>query len=97
MNTYPSNLQELEVKRRHLERLWQPTPIQKIRQTSSKWLHSAGQWLVKSLTEGDQLRIWVKETKQGNYWCVHDPISGKHNRFDSEDAMRIWIEQRYRH
>lgn len=57
MNTYPSNLQELEVKRRHLERLWQPTPAQKFRQTSIKWLRSAGQWLVQSLTEGDQLRF----------------------------------------
>jgi hypothetical protein len=95
MNTYPSNLQKLEVQRHQLEQLWQPTPSQKLRQASSRWLRTAGKWLVQTLTEADQLRIWVKETKQGSFWCVHDPIDGIHHQFDSEEAMRIWLEQRY--
>ena len=95
MNTYPSNLQELEVQRRQLEQLWQPTPVQKLRQASSHWLRTAGKWLVQTLTEGDQLRIWVKETKQGSQWCVYDPIGSTHRQFDSEEAMRVWLEQRY--
>ncbi|NEQ49681.1 MAG: hypothetical protein F6K11_06045, partial [Leptolyngbya sp. SIO3F4] len=62
MNTYPSNLQKLEVQRRQLERLWQPTtPAQKIKQTSSHLLRAAGKWLVKTLTEGNQLRVWTQE------------------------------------
>ncbi len=95
MNTYPSNLQELEVKRRQLERLWQPTPAERLRHISSHWLRAAGKWLVQSLTEGDQLRIWVKKTKQGNYWCVSDPICSLHYQFDSEEALRVWLEKRY--
>lgn len=95
MNTYPSNLQDLEVKRRQLERLWQPTPAERIRYLSGQWLRAAGQWLVRSLTEGEQLRIWVKNTKQGSYWCVSDPIYGTHRQFDSEEALRVWLEQRH--
>ena len=98
MNTYPSNLKEIEIKRRQLERLWQLTPAQKLRQASSNWLRAAGKWFVQSLTEGNQLRIWVKETKLGNYWYVYDPISREnYHQFDSEAAMRAWLEQRYNH
>ena len=95
MNTYSSNLQELEVQRQQLERLWQPTPVQRIRKISTTWLRAAGQWLVQSLTEGNQLRIWVKETRQGSSWCVYDPASSAKRQFDSEEALRIWLEQRY--
>ncbi|ESA36278.1 hypothetical protein N836_08015 [Leptolyngbya sp. Heron Island J] len=95
MNTYPSNFQELEVKRRQLERLWQPTPVERLRQKSGHLLRAAGQWLVQSLTEGNQLRIWLKETKKGSYWCVYDPSCGLHRQFDSEEALRVWLEQRY--
>ncbi|MEM8611086.1 MAG: hypothetical protein AAGF93_03630 [Cyanobacteria bacterium P01_H01_bin.105] len=98
MTTYSSNLKKLEVNRRQLERQWQPTRTQKIRQASSNWLRTAGKWFVQLLTEGDQLRIWVKETKQGSYWCVYDPTSRiTHRQFDSEEAMRVWLEQRYNH
>ncbi|MGD1953315.1 MAG: hypothetical protein ACFB14_27265 [Leptolyngbyaceae cyanobacterium] len=95
MNTYSSNLQELEVQRQQLERLWQPTPVQRIRKISNTWLRAAGQWLIQSLTEGNQLRIWVKETKQSTAWYVYDPASSVQRQFDSEEALRIWLEQRY--
>ncbi|MEM7063668.1 MAG: hypothetical protein AAF572_10955 [Cyanobacteria bacterium P01_B01_bin.77] len=97
MNTYSSNLQELEVQRQRLERRWQPTPSQRFRQVSSNWLRTAGQWLLKALTEGDQLRIWTKETKSGTLWYVYNPINGKHQQFGSEHAMRVWLEERYKH
>lgn len=95
MNTYPYNVQELEVQRRQLERLWQPTPAQKIRHTSSKWLRTAGKWLVQILTEGNELRIWTQNTKEGHRWYVHDPVAGAQHQFMSEEALRIWLEQRY--
>ena len=94
MNTYPSNAQ-LEIQRRRLEQLWRPTPAERFRQTSSRWLRTAGQWLLSVLTEGDQLRIWTKETKQGIRWFVHNPMDDRHHQFDSEEAMRVWLEQRY--
>lgn len=96
MNTYSSNLQKLEVQRRQLEQQWQQaTPAQRLRQVSSSWLRAAGQWLLQTLTEGDQLRIWTKETKQGTLWCVRDPIDDRYHQFDSENTMRVWLEQRY--
>ncbi len=97
MNTYPSNLQELEIQRRQLEKLWQPTSAPKIRQTPSHWLRAAGQWLLQALTEGDQLKVWESQTKQGNRWCIYDPIGDAHHQFESEEAMRVWLEQRYNH
>ena len=95
MNTYSSNLQELEIKRQRLEQLWKPTLVERVRQMSAHLLHTVGQWLVASLTEGNQLRIWFKETKQGSYWCVHDPLYDQHRQFNSEEALRVWLEQRY--
>ena len=95
MNIYSSNLQNLERQRRQLERLWQPTPAQRIRQAASHWLHHAGTWLVQTLTEGDQLRIWTRETKQGTRWYAYNPVDGIHQTFDSEEGLRVWLEQRY--
>ncbi|MEM7796741.1 MAG: hypothetical protein AAF579_20075 [Cyanobacteria bacterium P01_C01_bin.118] len=94
MTTYPSNLQKLEVQRRRLEQQWQPaTPAQKIKQASGNLLRNAGKWLVQTLTEGDQPRIWTIETSQGTRWCLRN--LDEHRQFDSEDALRVWLEQRY--
>ena len=95
MNSYSSNLQKLELQRRQLEQLWQPTPAKQLRNASRQWLRTAGTWLVQALTEGHQPRIWTQETKQGTLWCVHDPFNGAQHQFDSEAALRIWLEQRY--
>lgn len=94
MNTFPSDIQEIEIQRLQLEKLWQPTPAQRIRQACGHWLRQAGQWLVKSLTEGDQPKIWTQTTRQGIVWHVHDP-KGTHQMFDSEEGLRTWLEQRY--
>lgn len=92
MTTYSSNLQKLEVQRRQLEQLLQPaTPAQKI----SNLLRNTGKWLVQTLTEGDQPRIWTMETSQGTRWCVRNPGDDGHRQFDSEDALRVWLEQRH--
>ncbi|MBX2863718.1 MAG: hypothetical protein KTR27_09185 [Leptolyngbyaceae cyanobacterium MAG.088] len=95
MNTYSSNFKKLDVQRRQLEQLWQPTPAKKLRQASGYWLRVAGKWLLQTLTAGDQPRIWEKETKQGSQWCLYDPIDATQHQFDSEEAMRAWLEQRY--
>ncbi len=95
MNIYSSNLQNLERQRHQLERLWQPTPAQRIRHATGHWLRNAGHWLVQSLTAGDQLRIWPRETKQGTRWYVYNPTDGMHQMFDSEEGLRVWLEQRY--
>lgn len=96
MNIYSSNLQKLEVQRRQLEQLWQPTtPAQKFKQTSSQLLRTAGKWLLQTLAEGDQLRIWTKETSQGTRWFVRNPGDDIHHQFDSEEALRVWMEERY--
>ncbi|MEA5464130.1 hypothetical protein [Leptothoe sp. PORK10 BA2] len=95
MNSYSSKLPKLEVQRRQLEQLWQPTPGQELRAASSHWLRTAGTWLVQALAVSNQPQIWTKETKQGNLWCVHDPVNGAQHQFDSEEALRTWLEQRY--
>ncbi|MBT9313144.1 hypothetical protein [Leptothoe kymatousa] len=95
MNTFPSDIQDIEVQRLRLEKLCQPTPAQKLTTVSGRWLRQAGQWLVKALTEGDQLRIRTQSTQQGTVWHVHDPIGGTDHMFASEEGLRTWLEQRY--
>ncbi|MEM6251826.1 MAG: hypothetical protein AAF821_02790 [Cyanobacteria bacterium P01_D01_bin.156] len=95
MNTFPSNIHDIETQRLQLEQLWQPTPAQRMKRASTTWLRQAGQWMVKSLTEGDQPQIWTKSTKNGTYWYVNDPIDGIHHQFASESALRTWLEQRH--
>ena len=94
MTTYPSNFKKLEVQRRQLEQLWQPA-APNVKKSAGNWLYNAGKWLLKSLTEGDQPRIWTTQTAQGTHWCVHNPGSDRHHQFESEDALRMWLEQRY--
>ncbi|NEQ55682.1 MAG: hypothetical protein F6K11_37175, partial [Leptolyngbya sp. SIO3F4] len=75
---------------------WQPTtPAQKIKQTSSHLLRAAGKWLVKTLTEGNQLRVWTQETSDGTRWYVRNPDDNMQHQFDSEEALRVWLEARY--
>ena len=96
MNTYPSNIQDLDSKRHQLEQLWQPaTPSQKLRRAASNWLSTAGQWLVQTLTAGHQPHIWTRNTPQGTHWCVRQPGEDTVHTFDSETAVREWLEQRY--
>ncbi|MEB3882384.1 hypothetical protein [Lyngbya sp. CCY1209] len=54
--------------------------------------------LFKSLAGGNQLEIWQSRDRQGNLlWNVRDRLSGRSAQLDSEQEVRIWLEERYHH
>lgn len=58
-------------------------------------LKTWGQQLVHWLTEGSMLRIsnHTQDGKPG--WTAYDPIGDRLLQFESEEALRTWIDQRY--
>ncbi|MFE4106894.1 hypothetical protein [Almyronema epifaneia] len=52
--------------------------------------------LLNWLAANDQPQINERYcSKQGRYWEVYDPITQSRQTFDSEQALRVWLEQRY--
>jgi hypothetical protein len=94
MNSYSraSNSSELELRRNHLEQLWQTQTTKAPERTpASQWLQAMGEGLVHWITGDNSPRIW----QRANLWYAHDPVTGQQHRFDSEDSLRVWLEGRY--
>ena len=81
--------------RHQLEQLWQAPTIQQPTE-SGTWFKHLGQWLLQSLTDSDQVRLWTKITPTGTQWYAYDPKT--HGRFagHSELELRTWLENRHR-
>ncbi|HBR00157.1 MULTISPECIES: hypothetical protein [Roseofilum] len=44
----------------------------------------------------DEPRITEKKDRDGNWiYHVYDPLSHQHLMFDSEQEVRVWLEERY--
>ena len=55
-----------------------------------------GQHLLSVLMEEPELRVWRKSDTCGNtWWSACDPLTGRSIHHVSEEALRVWIEQRY--
>jgi len=54
------------------------------------------QRLTESFISSNELRIWKTYDRLGNnWWHAHDRLTGRHTSVDSEEKLRIWIEERY--
>jgi hypothetical protein len=54
------------------------------------------QALVKFAKITREPKITLKRNRQGySYFRIYDPVTGQHHYADSEQAVRIWLEQRY--
>jgi hypothetical protein len=96
MNSYTNASQHstLEFQRQQLEQLWQPAnPSLTARAT--QLMKQVGGWLLTVLTESNRLHIWPEETSKGTRWHVQDPLTQRQHQFDSEAALRSWLERRY--
>lgn len=52
--------------------------------------------LLNSLVPSLQPQVRAYRTRHGQpAWSIYDPLSRKTHRFDSETAVRAWLEQRY--
>lgn len=60
-------------------------------------LRSALRKLWQSLTvPSSEPHVWKKGDRQGNiYWKVYDPLTDRSGLFESENQLRVWLEQRY--
>ena len=82
--------------RQQLEQLWQDSPSLPQLKPSNPWYKQLGRFLIQSLTDGDQVRIWTKITPNGTQWCAYDPKLQRRFSAYSEAEMRTWLEQRHR-
>ncbi|MEL6137728.1 MAG: hypothetical protein AAFQ61_13570 [Cyanobacteria bacterium J06626_23] len=79
-----SNSAHLNRQRLQLEQLWQ-VPERPV----AKRLKQLGNWLLAVFAPTGDLTIQQTETG----WIVRE--NGQMYRFSSEEAVRIWLEQRY--
>lgn len=90
--------QSARVKRTQLEQLWKTPAVDRTPASAmpnEPLLKRVGRWLYKSLTDTQQLRIWTKKTRNGVVWCAYDPRCDLAITCNSEESLRIWLEQRH--
>jgi hypothetical protein len=67
----------------------------KIRNLSSVF-HQFWQYLVTSIVQGQEPRIWQHTDRSGQiWWHGYDPLTERSICVDCEAEMRIWLEERY--
>jgi hypothetical protein len=51
---------------------------------------------INALAPQTEPKIWQKKDADGNMiWQIYDPVTGHKARFDTEQEVRIWLEERY--
>jgi hypothetical protein len=82
---------------RRLEHLVQETEDNKRKTRKlSSFFHQFWQHLVTSIVQGQEPRIWQHTDRTGQvWWHGYDPNTGRSICVDSEEEMRIWLEERY--
>lgn len=81
--------------RQQLEQLWHASPSLPQLKPSDPWYKQLGRFLMQSLTDSDQVRIWTKITPYGTQWSAYDPKLQRRFSAYSEAEMRTWLEQRH--
>ena len=82
---------KLEVTYSKPETVWQEIP------RLTDILKPIWQGVVSSLAPLDGPRIQQIEDSRGDLtYMTYDPVTGRRHRFDSEEALRIWLGRRYR-
>lgn len=60
------------------------------------WFGGLSANLIDALCGSQEPRIRQKIDRLGNrYYRVYDPVANAHYLFTSEEAVRVWLEQRY--
>jgi hypothetical protein len=99
-SSFPNRTSAAERKtRQHLERMWQvsaPDTLPTVPIIQTSWYRRCVQWLVRSLTDSQQVRVWTKITPNGTQWNAYDPQCDRRFSGYSEADLRTWLEQRHR-
>ncbi|MEW6497542.1 MAG: hypothetical protein AB1589_34330 [Cyanobacteriota bacterium] len=75
-----------------------PAPEQKFVKKPQLFLlvNSIWQYIVSVLAQGQQPRVWQSCDRFGQtWWHGYDPATGRSICRDSEDKIRVWLEERY--
>ena len=91
----PESSASQAMSRQQLEQLWQASPSLPQLKSSDPWYKQLGRFLIESLTDSDQVRIWTKVTLNGTQWNAYDPKRQRRFSAYSEAEMRTWLEQRH--
>ncbi len=78
-----------------LEQLLKSSPSFPQPESNTPWYHRIGQWLLTSLTDSQQIRVWTKITPKGTQWNAYDPNIQRSFVAYSEADLRTWLEQRH--
>lgn len=66
------------------------------RSVQNSWLKEGAIALLNFLTGQQTLSIRCKTLANGKtQWIAYDPTTHSHHVFDSQQAVRVWLEQRY--
>ena len=87
---------ESNIEREKLERLFNQSKA--LHYQKSRFflgLKRIGSFLLTVLTQRHEPRIWIDSNANEKRWCAYDPITNRSASFDSEEGLRVWLEQRY--
>ncbi len=72
----------------------QPQPKRNLQSLRAK-LNDLWQAVIGSLETSSELYITQIQDTTGQKWKAFDPITGRFAQFDSEEDVRVWVEERY--
>lgn len=53
-------------------------------------------WQMLQAADQSELKIRQHQDRSGQvYWHVYDPFTNRAQQFDSEETLRIWLDNRY--
>lgn len=78
-----------------LEQLLKSSPSLPQTELPAPWYQRLGQWLLATLTDSQQVRVWTKITPNGTQWNAYDPNIQRRFSAYSEAGLRTWLEQRH--
>lgn len=60
------------------------------------WNHGLA-LIINFLVNGSEPKIYQKQNRHGEiYFRVYDPFTQRYYKFNSEQEVRVWLEERYR-
>ncbi len=67
-----------------------------LNQRQAGWMRRWSGWLLDFFTGSQRLSVRQRSLPNGTLqWIVYDPDAERSRVFDSEQAVRAWLEQRY--
>ena len=90
----PSNNLYARLELLYLEPMQDSRPAA-VPESQSRW-QRWGQTLVNYFAGSQDPRITTRQDDEGRlYYEVYDPVVRSHYRFDSEQEVRVWLDERY--